>query len=74
MLTSGVSEMDASRLDPENRLVDLETVECEGEGDVILEIDRKMENSLDEEEGKRDKVAVSFRSMFFPSKYIPINN
>jgi hypothetical protein len=36
-----VSEMGASRLDPENGLVNSETIEREGEGDVILEIDRE---------------------------------
>jgi hypothetical protein len=29
LLTSGVSEIDISRIDPENELVDSETVECE---------------------------------------------
>jgi centromeric protein E len=59
MPASGVSEMDVSRVDPEHVLVDSETVECEGEGDVSLDID--MENSLDEEEAKKDKVMVSIR-------------
>ena len=54
--------MDVSRVDPENVLVDSETVECEGEGDVSLDID--MENSLDEEESKKDKVMVSIRYVF----------
>jgi centromeric protein E len=63
MLTSGVSEMDVSRVDPENVLVDSETVE--GEGDVSLDID--MENSLDEGEGKKDKVMVSVRFVFVSS-------
>jgi hypothetical protein len=55
--------MDFSGAHPGNVLIDSEMVECEGERDVSLDID--MDNSLDEEEGKKDKVMVSIRSVFF---------
>lgn len=52
-----VSEMDVSRIDPEEVLVDAETVEP---GDISMEID---ESLLNGDYGKEDKVLVSIRSV-----------
>lgn len=52
-----VSEMDVSRIDPEEALVDAETVEP---GDISMEID---ESLLNGDYGKEDKVLVSIRSV-----------
>ena len=54
LLVPHVSEMDVSRIDPEEALVDFETVEA----DVSLEIDEAL---LRSEYGKEDKVLVSIR-------------
>ncbi|KAI0632210.1 kinesin-domain-containing protein [Trametes polyzona] len=55
LLMPHVSEMDVSRIDPEEALVDSETVEP---GDISVEMD---ENFLNSEYGKEDKVLVSIR-------------
>lgn len=54
---AGASEMDVSRVDPEEVLVDAGTVEV-GDGDVSGDIDVA---DLHEEEGREDKVLVSIR-------------
>ena len=50
-----MSEMDVSRVDPEEALVDFETVEA---GDVSMDIDDAL---LHSDYGKEDKVLVSIR-------------
>ncbi|KAI0754881.1 kinesin-domain-containing protein [Daedaleopsis nitida] len=54
LLVPSVSQMDVSRIDPEEALVDFETVD----GDVSLDIDEAM---LRTEYGNEDKVLVSIR-------------
>ena len=51
-----VSEMDVSRVDPEEALVDFETVD--DEGDISADI---VESMLRTDYGKEDKVLVSIR-------------
>ncbi|CDO76078.1 hypothetical protein BN946_scf184649.g4 [Trametes cinnabarina] len=55
LLMPHVSEMDVSRIDPEEALVDSETVEP---GDISADID---ESLLDTDYGREDKVLVSIR-------------
>lgn len=57
------SEMDVSRVDPEEVLVDAQTVEL---GDVSADIDEAWLRGTDH--GKEDKVLVSIRSV--PPSYI----
>ena len=52
------SEMDVSNVDPEQVLVDAETVEP---GDVSAEIDEAWLRSIKHDHGKDDKVMVSIR-------------
>lgn len=54
LLQPAVGEMDVSRIDPEEALVDFENVD----GDVSADIDEAM---LRSEYGKEDKVLVSIR-------------
>ena len=56
LLMPHVSEMDVSRVDPEEALVDFETVD--DEGDISADI---VESMLRTDYGKEDKVLVSIR-------------
>lgn len=51
-----VSEMDVSRIDPEEALVDFETVEA---GDISLDLD-----DIAQDYGHEDKVLVSIRWVY----------
>ena len=51
---SAVSDMDVSRVDPEEVLVDFETIDA---GDVSFDLDEEMEKGY----GREDKVLVSIR-------------
>ena len=51
-----VSEMDVSRIDPEEALVDFETVEA---GDISLDLD-----DIAQDYGQEDKVLVSIRWVY----------
>jgi len=52
------SEMDVSRVDPEEVLVDYQTVEP---GDVSAEMDEAWLKTINQDHGKHDKVMVSVR-------------
>lgn len=52
------SEMDVSNVDPEQVLVDSQTVEV---GDVSGEIDEAWLKSIKQDHGREDKVMVSIR-------------
>ncbi|KAG7445566.1 kinesin-domain-containing protein [Guyanagaster necrorhizus] len=58
---SPTSKMDVSNVDPEAVLVDSETVEA----DVSAEMDEAWLRTMSADHGKRDKVMVSIRRVFF---------
>ena len=61
LLTPHVSEMDVSRVDPEEALVDFETVT--EVGDISADMD-EVEAMLGADYGKEDKVLVSIRYVY----------
>lgn len=67
-MVGATSEMDVSRVDPEEVLVDFENVEL---GDISVEIDESFLN----ESGDEDKVLVSIRYGRSRRKYsVKVNN